>query len=190
VILYMIRHGESEANVGRFHAGWAQISLTQKGVEQAKETAKKLRNISFDRVICSDLKRAIQTCELIFSERTYETNSLLREINVGVLSGKNVADCQHIYGMSYTENKRRQDFTPYGGENRAMLLDRIRCFINEAEEYTEKRVAVFAHEGPIRAMLDLVTGQAQRKECFVCKNCSIAIFRFQDELWQLVKWGV
>ena len=29
--LYVIRHGESEANAGGYFAGWAQVSLTEKG---------------------------------------------------------------------------------------------------------------------------------------------------------------
>lgn len=190
MLLYMIRHGESEANAGKLHAGWAQISLTENGARQARLAGERLKGIPFDRIVCSDLQRAVQTCRQALPSRAFETNALLREISVGALSGKSAADCQRLYGESYAENKHRQNFTPYGGENRRMLLDRVRRFMYEAAQYSEKTIAVFAHEGTLRAMLDLVTDQAQKKERILCENCCIAVFKYENGLWQLLKWGV
>ena len=34
--IYVIRHGQSEANLVVAHAGWNQVPLTEKGVAQAK----------------------------------------------------------------------------------------------------------------------------------------------------------
>ena len=64
--LYVIRHGQSKTNVDRRFGGWAQVPLTEKGMNQARSTHEKLKGIKFDRIISSDLLRAKQTTELVF----------------------------------------------------------------------------------------------------------------------------
>ena len=71
--VYLIRHGESEANVSEFldlspdHYIF-DAELTAKGRKQAKKTSKRLKNVEFNFVICSPLSRAIQTYEIIFKQ--------------------------------------------------------------------------------------------------------------------------
>ncbi len=84
--VYIIRHGESEANVSEcldispknyiFDA-----ELTKKGREQARKTSEKLNDLEFNFVICSPLSRALQTYEIIFSKRNLKLyiNPLMRE---------------------------------------------------------------------------------------------------------------
>ena len=50
MLLYMVRHGESEANERHIHAGWGQVRLTAKGREDAKKAKALLCDISFDKV--------------------------------------------------------------------------------------------------------------------------------------------
>ena len=84
--VYLIRHGESEANVSEFldlspdHYIF-DAELTAKGRKQAKKTSKRLKNVEFNFVICSPLSRAIQTYEIIFSKRFPKLyiNPLMRE---------------------------------------------------------------------------------------------------------------
>ena len=59
--LYMIRHGQSTANAQHLHAGWAQIPLTDQGMEQARIAGRLLAGIQFDSIYVSDLLRAQQT---------------------------------------------------------------------------------------------------------------------------------
>jgi bisphosphoglycerate-dependent phosphoglycerate mutase len=49
--LYIIRHGESEANVGGYAAGWAPVSLTEKGFSDAKNI-RRCRIYPKDLTIC------------------------------------------------------------------------------------------------------------------------------------------
>lgn len=61
--LYVLRHGQTDYNKeGRFQ-GQNNIELNEEGIKQVKETAKILRNINFDKVYVSPLKRAIDTAK-------------------------------------------------------------------------------------------------------------------------------
>ncbi len=190
MLLYMIRHGESVANHLRGHAGWAQVPLTPLGIEQAQAAGDRLKGVAFDRIISSDLLRAKQTCEFALPGREYETNPLIREINVGSLSGKTAAQCEEIYGSSYTENKAIEDFTPYDGENRDMLIERVSRFMTSTESFTEEAVAVFTHAGVLRAAFEFVTQAPRSRHRLYCGNCCIGIFEFLDDHWRLRGWNI
>lgn len=188
--LYMIRHGESEANRERRHAGWAQVPLSEKGVLQAEAAGQKLKDISFDRVIASDLLRSRQTCEIALPGCTYEQSPLIREINVGKLSGSSAQECQAVYGDAYIENKLRQDFTPYGGENREMMIQRVSDFIGQAETFQAENIAVFTHEGVLRMTLELIFEIPQLKQKLLCGNCCISVFECTEGKWRLNAWNI
>lgn len=56
--LYIIRHGESQGNVGQ---DVENPRLTELGQKQAELLALRLRNIKFDAILSSSLTRAVQT---------------------------------------------------------------------------------------------------------------------------------
>ena len=70
-MIYFVRHGETESNVRGVFAGQKDDSiLTPKGRDQALTTAKEIKNkdIKIDRVICSPLKRTVETANIIAKE--------------------------------------------------------------------------------------------------------------------------
>lgn len=190
MLVYAIRHGESEANARRIHSGWSQVPLTEKGTAQAKAAGEKLKGVHFDRMVCSDLRRAIQTCENALPGVPYETNALLRENNVGTLTNVAVAECERLYGEAYSENRRRFDFTAYGGENQDMLLERAKQFLDSVAQTGDGTVAAFTHAGMMYAMLNYVTDVRLKRNRIACNNCNIAIFEFDGEGWRLLAWGI
>ena len=67
--LYLIRHGESEANLLRvFSNRGFKHPLTPKGVEQSRIVAAQLRGIEFQGIYSSPLMRAVQTAILVSQE--------------------------------------------------------------------------------------------------------------------------
>ena len=62
MILLVIRHGESEADILNVHEGRADFELTEKGHKQAAAMAKYVAaNYHVRRIYSSTLKRAAQT---------------------------------------------------------------------------------------------------------------------------------
>lgn len=88
--IYLVRHGEATANVaGNVFCGWLDAPLTQKGVEQAQQLAKRFCNEPIDAIYSSDLERARITAEVIAKEHnlTVITEPELRELNYGAWEG-------------------------------------------------------------------------------------------------------
>ena len=91
--IYLVRHGQSEANHTVSLYGLDK-KLTEKGKEQAKIVAQKLKGIKFDVVFTSELVRAQETAAIIAKEHELEvlTKKALRERHTGMLEGRVVAE--------------------------------------------------------------------------------------------------
>jgi broad specificity phosphatase PhoE len=189
--LYVVRHGQSEDNIARRHSGWAECSLTEQGRADAERAGTILRGIAFDKVFSSDTKRAKQTCAIALPEMqdAVEYTPLIRETNVGTLTGLEVAECQRRWGEEYNSRRKARNFCPYGGENLAMHMERVREFLTMTERGGWDTVAVFSHGGSIHCMLDIVMGEVQNKADYPCGNGSVSVFEYADGAWSLAEWG-
>ena len=130
--VYIVRHGESETNLQKKWTGWLDVELTNKGIEDAKKVTPVLKDIVFDKVYASDLKRAKKTAEIALPNCEYETSSLLREIDVGNFAGKPLS----IYDTLTPEEKElnlKNAFKDFGGESVEDLTKRVETFIKELE---------------------------------------------------------
>jgi len=114
--LVLLRHGESIWNLEDKFTGWTDIDLSDRGIAEAKEAGKTLRENghSFDIAFTSILKRAIRTLWLVMDEmdlmwipvyRSWRLN----ERHYGALQGQNKAELSakvgeeqvHIWRRSY-----------------------------------------------------------------------------------------
>lgn len=189
--LYLIRHGQSEANVRHEYCGWAQVPLTEQGIADARRAGALLKDISFDKVYASDLKRAMQTCENALPGVPYETDPLLRELYTGSLEGLEIQKAHELYGEPHDLALKNSDFRPYGGENRQMEIDRLRAFLKKMEALEEDaQVAAFCHAGTIYCMMEVMLGVPFSYEHLTVDNGSVSIFRFSFGVWQLKKWNM
>ena len=188
--IYVIRHGQSEANLRVAHAGWSQVPLTETGVAQAAAAGKRLEGLHFDKIIASDTLRAQQTAQNALPGRDYVTDSRLREINVGVLEDRLVADCIAELGEPYMKARATRDFTPYGGENWQMIRGRVTEFMDElTKEPEDAQIAVFCHEGSANCILCHVMECQLSRITALADNCSISVFTYKKGDWIVNKWN-
>ena len=187
--LYFIRHGQSEGNISDRHNAWAQVSLTEKGKQDAAMAGRILKNVHFDKVYTSDLIRTIQTQKIALPEVESEALFLLREVNVGNLLGRRVGDCAAEYGEEYYANRFATNFAPYGGESYEDLSQRIRQFLTMMENSPYETVAVFGHGTYMTVLLDVVTGQNHDKKQFPCHNGSVTVLEYVDGYWRILAWN-
>lgn len=89
VKLYIARHGQTEENVRRILQGQMPGHLTPEGIAQAEELREKLKGVHFDRIITSDLKRAVDTTRIVSEPHGggFEQEPLLRERDFGIHTG-------------------------------------------------------------------------------------------------------
>ncbi len=78
--LYLMRHGETILNRAGRTQGWCDGVLTEKGIEVAVNVGLGLRDIKFDGVYSSDLRRAAKTAEIVIDENRASGNVKFKEL--------------------------------------------------------------------------------------------------------------
>jgi 2,3-bisphosphoglycerate-dependent phosphoglycerate mutase len=112
--LVLIRHGESSWNKENRFTGWTDVDLSEKGLQEAQEGGKVLREagFTFDIAYTSVLKRAIRTLWTVLDgmdlmwipvHRTWRLN----ERHYGALQGLNKSETAEKYGEAQVKIWRR-----------------------------------------------------------------------------------
>ncbi|MGZ5779872.1 MAG: 2,3-diphosphoglycerate-dependent phosphoglycerate mutase [Burkholderiaceae bacterium] len=103
--IVFMRHGESTWNLDNRFTGWTDVDLTEKGIAEAKQAGKLLKEagFTFDMAYTSVLKRAIRTLWLTLDEMDLmwlpvEHDWRLNERHYGALQGLNKAETAAKYG--------------------------------------------------------------------------------------------
>jgi len=153
----LIRHAESLWNAASRWQGQADPPLSPRGREQAKRLAEALSHERIDVLMCSDLRRALETAEFVGSSRGLEPTAdrRLRELDVGDWSGLTRPEI----AANASETLARfdagdPDVRPGRGETRREIRQRVRRAMQEiAAQHQGRCVAVVTHLGVIRALL-------------------------------------
>jgi len=109
--IVFLRHGESIWNAeGRF-TGWTDVKLSDKGIQEAKNAAKLLKDYNFNTAITSVLKRNIETLEIVLKDLglTLEIEKYwrLNERHYGALQGLYKKEVAEKYGKDQVFQWRR-----------------------------------------------------------------------------------
>jgi 2,3-bisphosphoglycerate-dependent phosphoglycerate mutase len=117
--IVLLRHGESVWNRENRFTGWADVGLTQQGMEEAKEAARLLTEagFAFDVAFTSVLKRAIKTLWVVLEEMDrmwipVHHSWRLNERHYGALQGLNKAETAAKFGDAQVKIWRRAYDTP------------------------------------------------------------------------------
>lgn len=158
--LLLVRHGESEWNASRRLQGQADIDLSPRGEQQALELAPTIAQLSPDRIICSDLRRARRTAELLGFPGA-ENEPALREVNVGDWTGLEIGGLIADRPDAY-RGWRAGTYTPPGGESWDEFVARTVAATQTIFE-TAERPLIVCHGGVIRALLQSLLGLSPRR---------------------------
>ena len=117
--LVLMRHGESAWNLENRFTGWVDVDLTEKGVTEARNAGRLLRNegYAFDLAYTSLLTRAIRTLWLAQEELdrrwiTVVKHWRLNERHYGALQGLNKAETAAKFGEEQVMAWRRSYDVP------------------------------------------------------------------------------
>tara|TARA_B100001123_G_C14856311_1_gene846161 strand:+ start:28 stop:723 length:696 start_codon:yes stop_codon:yes gene_type:complete len=112
--LILVRHGQSIWNKERRFTGWADIGLTEQGKSEAKHAGQLIKelNIKFDAYFTSELKRAVNSLDIILkvlNEKNAQINKTtkLNERNYGNLTSLNKDEIIKKYGNEQVKIWRR-----------------------------------------------------------------------------------
>ena len=117
--LILCRNGESEWNLENRFTGWADVDLSPKGKQEAKDAGLTLKHeqLSFDLAYTSVLKRATRTLWIMLEEMSLTWIPVinaweLNERHYGALQGLNKSQVAAEYGEEQVQIWRRSYDTP------------------------------------------------------------------------------
>ena len=165
----LLRHGESQWNLENRFTGWKDIELSEKGILEAKESGKLIREkkILIDVVYSSGLKRAMDTAAIAMKEADYDhlfnngeliitKNTAVNERDYGDLTGLNKKETAEKYGKEQVHIWRRSyDVNPPGGESLKNVVERVKPYFESTMKKDledKKKILLSAHGNSLRAL--------------------------------------
>lgn len=121
-----------------------------------------MADISFDRIISSDLSRALETAQAIADGRrvSIERDARLREMAFGEWEGLTWAEIlERTPQMADVHWTDPSSYVPEGGEGFCDVVARVREVLDEILRRREERVVLVAHAGTIHAALHVIFGE-------------------------------
>ena len=145
-MIYLMRHGQDDES---YIGGWSDVELIPEGIDDVKESALWIRdNLNIKSIQCSDVKRAVQTAELVSAciSVPYIRNTNLREQNKGDLNGvlrTKLSEEELVF-----TNSKSVDTVYPNGESLRNLYNRMKVYINKILEM-EGDTLLITHRGVI-----------------------------------------
>ena len=200
--LILLRHGQTDYNVDGRMQGHIDSHLTDAGHEQAAEAAPVLASLAPDRLVSSDLRRAVDTAEVVGAAcgLPVKFDSRLRETHLGLWQGHTVAEIERDYPGAIATWRSDPAWAPPEGESRIDVVARSRPVVDELDtEFADsdgrsETVLLVAHGGLIAGLvtglLDLPT--AAWPSFGGLGNCRWAVLARRDDhpRWRLAGYNI
>ena len=168
--ILLVRHGETVDNARQIMQGQTQGELNERGREQARQVAERLAKEHVDAVIASDLRRAIQTAEIIAAPHGLPvmTTPLLRERDWGGFTGRYIPEL-------------RGEVWPDDVESEEALLTRARqVLLYITATYPGMRVVAVGH-GIVNKAIMAVYAQCPMREVQRMMNAEVRVLTTSAE---------
>lgn len=181
--LWLVRHGETEANVAGLYSGHAPTLLTDKGQTQARRLGEMLNQVPFDRVLCSELERTQHTARLLLGDRQLPMTAhpLLNEMFFGDWEMRHHRDLQIEDKANYdTWCADWQHAAPTNGEGFPDFSLRVQAFADELAGYDDKNLLIVSHQGVLSLLTALLLGMP---------TASMWHFRIDHGAWSVIDFN-
>lgn len=194
--LYIIRHGETDWNKDKRLQGQSDTELNEYGVKLAEITSEALKDIKFDHIFSSPLKRAYRTAKILRRDRDIEivTDDRLKEIGFGINEG--VPASQITEDFHYFFDAPERYVPAQGGETYEHLCSRSRDFIDNviipmSVKDPESTVLITAH-GALNKSIMIYLNHLEIKNMWdgvFQKNCCVNIFDIHGNEFEMLQEG-
>jgi len=157
--LFIIRHGKTEGAEDRRYKGHIDVPLSEEGLKEVEFLAEVLSSagIKDSHIYSSDLKRAMQTAEIIGRVLgcSITVEPRLRERNFGLWEGMTFDEISKKWPEAF-ENWKADPlrFHPPEGESTLEVRDRVIEAVNEIlHRHKGQKIFIIAHGGVNRVIL-------------------------------------
>jgi probable phosphoglycerate mutase len=126
-LFFLARHGETDANAAHVFQGQGGKGLNSRGRAQARRLGERMRRARATTIVSSDLERAEETARIVSlaCECSYSVESGLREVDVGLWTGKTHEEIEALYPDEWSAWSAGVDVRRGGGETYSELATRI-----------------------------------------------------------------
>lgn len=155
--LWLVRHGQTHANLAGLYSGISETELTALGVSQAQAVGKMLQAVSFDKILCSELGRAQHTTKLIVQQLNTPAivDPRLNEMNFGDWEMRHHSELQLADAENYAAwCADWQNVVPGNGEGFQAFAKRVSAFCDEIKsQASNENILIVSHQGVLSLML-------------------------------------
>jgi len=184
--LILVRHGETESNRKHILQGQSDGMLNNSGKQQAKELAIRLQDMKIDRVLSSDMRRAVDTAAPIAKHHgiPVEEKLILREWNCGKLDG---FPAEALHKALAESDLPLVDFRPEDGETLREVRKRAATFLEEIERDCQEMTVLVCSHGDFLRMLasNLLKISVEEANDIRFKNATFSVFEKKGGSWNL-----
>jgi len=187
--IYFIRHGQTAYNKLRIIQGSGIDSeLNEKGQRQADLFYKKYKDIPFEVVLTSTLKRTHQTVKSFIDKGIpWEQFSEIVEMHWGILEGKKgtpemAKDYERVVKSGNFDERIE------GGESINEVAKRLTVFIEHLKTRSETNILVCVHGRVMRVLMCLLEGKEMTNmESYDHSNTGLYLVEYTNESFFLLK---
>lgn len=154
MMLHLIRHGKTEANVKRLYCGWTDLSLCEQGREELQQLKEEITYPQAMNYVTSGMKRTNETLKILYNRIADWEETDLQEMNFGAFEMKcyeQLKDVpEYIQWITSIDTVTCKD-----GESNQIFHERVKKallhLINKQED-----TVVIAHGGVIVCIMEVL----------------------------------
>ncbi len=186
-----IRPGETDWNRDKRYQGWVAVPLNEHGRRQVQRLANFVRNIGLSAVYTSDLKRSLETAEILREKLGYPAviDQRLRERNIGHWQGMTRQNMEAWYPDEYQAFLADPaNYRIPGGESRKDVEERMLAAFNDIlKDDKGETVGIISHSTVINTLLSCIIPHVQFGSVDVSNTGVTTIKRGDDGQWQIIQ---
>lgn len=168
--IFLIRHGQTKYNELNIANGLFDENLNEQGIFEANQLKKELKNVEFDYIYVSPLKRALDTAKIIKSSQQLIIDERLIERDLGEFTNKpiNIEKRIEYWTYGYKCNYRMETLDE--------IFKRVYEFLDDIKKKHEnEKILVVTHQGICRIIDCYFNGIPEDNDLMKIsyKNCEI-----------------
>ena len=165
--VFLVRHGDTVLSAEDRFAGETDVELSEKGREEARLLAQRLKAEKISAIFASPLGRTVDTARIIAEPHDLEVQTCdgFREISHGHWEGMKRHEVENKFPQEMAEwEKDPYTFAPAGGESGLAVTARaLPALIDLVRKHPGENILIVSHKATIRLLLSSLLGFDPRR---------------------------
>lgn len=154
-MIYLIRHGKTEANEKRLYCGSSDLSLSPAGREELRRLHYEIKNARF---ITSGMKRTEETLHILFGDVPHVQNPAFREVDFGSFEMHSYEELKdNLDYQRWLSGDNEENVPPRGESGREMRTRVLAAFAKISND-----TVLITHGGVIAAIMESLFPEEQK----------------------------